>query len=382
MKPQAPGPPCQRQPEATDRIRRRRSKRERDRRRFGGCAGGVGRVTFPGSQRPAPPLAGPSLERPAAPLGVVITRQRLSRDHRGLFNREVKSVSVERLLGSGEGGGRTCQGAGAAPDEGPPLPGPTPPLPGWRQLQGRRTKADVAPGGSGPGPSSPLRPPHVGELLGELRGQLPLPEAFPGRDLVQEARGVIMGALLAQHGRLPDLAQVLRGSQEQAAGPERESHGEWRQPGWESPAPPPPRETRRAEELPLLLGPSPGPLLTERMDGSLELPPSPQPPSPFFSSAQPERCGPWWGEAAAPAPTAFDMLKSIWLQPSPPPPPDPPPRDPPPLEPPWQWGPRAPIPLSCFPPSAALDWSPGPLAPRLLGRTSPEPWTFPRMKLY
>uniref|UniRef100_A0A6I8MXG4 Uncharacterized protein n=1 Tax=Ornithorhynchus anatinus TaxID=9258 RepID=A0A6I8MXG4_ORNAN len=355
MKPQAPGPPCQRQPEATDRIRRRRSKRERDRRRFGGCAGGVGRVTFPGSQRPAPPLAGPSLERPAAPLGVVITRQRLSRDHRGLFNREVKSVSVERLLGSGEGGGRTCQG-----------------------LQGRRTKADVAPGGSGPGPSSPLRPPHVGELLGELRGQLPLPEAFPGRDLVQEARGVIMGALLAQHGRLPDLAQVLRGSQEQAAGRTRNctSFSTFPHRGWG-------RDSGvrggclRNVALSHAFSTS-----FPQMDGSLELPPSPQPPSPFFSSAQPERCGPWWGEAAAPAPTAFDMLKSIWLQPSPPPPPDPPPRDPPPLEPPWQWGPRAPIPLSCFPPSAALDWSPGPLAPRLLGRTSPEPWTFPRMKLY
>ncbi|XP_038623497.1 proline-rich protein 19 [Tachyglossus aculeatus] len=372
MKPQAPGPPCQRQPEAKERIRRRRSKRERNQRRFGNGA------AFPGSQRPnrdRPPPAGLA----ASTTGVVITRHRLSRDHRGLFNREVKSAAVERLLGSGEGGARTCQGAGAAPDKGPPPPGPTPPPPGWRQPQGARSKENVAPGGSGPGPPSPLRPPEVGELLGELRGRVPLPEAFPGRNLVQEARGVIMGALLAQHGTLPDLTQVLRGSHEQAAGTERERHKEWREPRWKSPTPPPPRETRRAERLPLLLGQSPGPLLRERVDGSLELPPSPQRPSPFFPSAQQERGGAWWGEAAGPPPTAFDMLKSIWLQPSPP---DRPPRDPPPLELPWQWGPRASIPLACFPPSAALDWSPSPLAPRLLGQASPEPWTFPRMKLY
>lgn len=83
------------------------------------------------------------------------------------------------------------------------------------------------------------------------------------------------------------------------------------------------------------------------------------------------------GAAWAP-PTAFDLLKSIWLVATPPPPrpwevstPQPPPHPPSPL----------------LPRTSALDWSPNPPIPQsslswMVAQSSPEAWSFPPMRLY
>ena len=82
--------------------------------------------------------------------------------------------------------------------------------------------------------------------------------------------------------------------------------------------------------------------------------------------------------AACGPPTAFDLLKSIWLV------------DTPPSPRPWGIGPPQPLPQ---PPSpllsrtSALDWSPSPPAPLpslswVVARSSPEAWCFPPMRLY
>lgn len=85
---------------------------------------------------------------------------------------------------------------------------------------------------------------------------------------------------------------------------------------------------------------------------------------PFLPSVS-SPSGAAWGP-----PTAFDMLKSIWLIATPP--------HPQPL-------PQPPSPL--LPRTSALDWSPDPPAPLLslswvVTQRSPEAWSFPPMKLY
>lgn len=90
-------------------------------------------------------------------------------------------------------------------------------------------------------------------------------------------------------------------------------------------------------------------------------------------SSLPSPSGAAWGP-----PTAFDLLKSIWLVATPPPPR------------PWGVGPpqllpQPPSPL--LPQSSALDWSPSPPAPLpslswMVAQSSPEAWSFPPMRLY
>lgn len=138
---------------------------------------------------------------PTAPKLVVITQGRLSREHRGLFNHEVKSLDVSRLLSSGSLEPGT-----------PALPAKSSPSPGWAHKPASQSmgKENQVPGGSGPGPPSPPELPSLGQLLGELQCQLILPQAFPRRNLVQEARDAILGTLQACHGCVPDLTLVLR----------------------------------------------------------------------------------------------------------------------------------------------------------------------------
>ncbi|XP_036598958.1 proline-rich protein 19 [Trichosurus vulpecula] len=353
-------------------IRHRRTKRERNQARAsrGSSAGG------PRTPRARPRCSlahrDPALG-PPAPQPVVITQGRLSRAHRGLLSNEVKSLNVDRLL------------SGLAEEASSPPPGETldptattaPPLqPTWGEEPSPlppKGKENEAPGGPTPGPPSPRT------LLEELQLQLHLPGAFPRRSLIQEARGEIIGAMLAHYGELPDLGQVLRGLREQGAGPEPRSQEEWRMVprGRDHSDPQVLVESRRRRrrkgkrELVFTLGATPSPPSTEK---SLVLPPDPWVPSP---SPPPPTLGPERGETTWGPQTSFDVLKSIWL-----------PATPPTCAPPWQWGAGvAPHPSACFPNSEALDWSPSPPAPMpglpwFVSRSSPEPWTFPRMRLY
>lgn len=162
-----------------------------------------------GSRRPLthqdPPVTsqGPPVA-PTVPKVVVITQGRLSREHRGLFNHEVKSLDVARLLSSGSLEPGT-----------PSLPTKRFSSPSWAQEPApqSRGKENQVPRGSGPGPPSPPELPGLGQLLEELQCQLVLPQAFPRRNLVQEARDAIVGTLQACHGCVPDLTLVLRDCQ-------------------------------------------------------------------------------------------------------------------------------------------------------------------------
>ena len=104
--------------------------------------------------------------------------------------------------------------------------------------------------------------------------------------------------------------------------------------------------------------------------GSLAPPRGPWPPY-FPSLSSPS--GTAWGP-----PTAFDLLKSIWLVATPPPP--------------RPWGVGLPQPLPqpsspLLPRTSVLDWSPSPPSPLpslswVVAQSSPEAWSFPPMRLY
>ncbi|XP_049649173.1 proline-rich protein 19 [Accipiter gentilis] len=195
--PSGPGP-------GPGRIKRRKTKRERDTAKFGrkvpsGRQRGAGlppRRLLPlwGGRPPASPLP--------APKTVVITQNRLCQ-HQGMFNREVKSVNVERLLSP-------CPGQDLGPPSKPPLPRDPSPAP----------EGDPHPSEQDPLPSSPQAPQTEGEkgvpaeltlreLAGRLRAILGHTMAFPGRDLVGERRQAILAALLHRHRALPDLSLLL-----------------------------------------------------------------------------------------------------------------------------------------------------------------------------
>ncbi|XP_072464017.1 proline-rich protein 19 [Notamacropus eugenii] len=350
------------------RVRHRRTKRERNQARAS-RGPGAGGSRAPRARPPRDPTVGPPASQP-----VVITQGRLSRAHRGLLSNEVKSLDVDRLLSG------LVEEANSPPPGEPPDPvaatAPPPQHPTWGEEPSplpAKGKENEAPRSPTPGPPSPQA------LLEELQVQLRLPGAFPRRSLVQETRAEILGAMLAHYGELPDLSQVLRGLREQRAGPEPGSPEEWGMVprGQDHPDPQALVESRRRRrrkgkrELVFTLGATPSPPSTEK---SLVLPPDPWMPSP---SPPPPILGPERGEMTWGPQTSFDVLKSIWL-----------PATPPTCAPPWQWGARgAPHPPACFPNSEALDWSPSPPAPVpglpwFVSRSSPEPWTFPRMRLY
>ncbi|KAM9633245.1 proline-rich protein 19 [Trichechus inunguis] len=370
MDPRGPAPQPFQQPEKLGRVRRRKTRRERN-------------EALVGSRRPAsrqdPPVASrePDVTRqkppvalrnpvaPAAPKLVVITQSRLSREHWGLFSHEVKSLDVARLLSS-----RVLEPGT------PPLP--TRPSPSLESTQEpapqSRGKENQLPGGSGPGPPSPPELPGMGQLLQELQCHLILPQAFPRRNLVQEARDTIVGTLQACHGCVPDLALVLRDCQPPLPGTKpRDPEGRRMTPSWtnspeQAPGEGQQRRRRGAKELNFNMAHASSTPTAHR--ASLAPPRGPWPP-PLPSLPSPS--GATWSP-----PTAFDLLKSIWLVATPPPPR---PRG---IGPP-QPLPQPPSPLLCR--TSALDWSPSPPAslPSLswvVAQSSPEAWSFPPMRLY
>uniref|UniRef100_A0A5F9DVK2 Proline rich 19 n=1 Tax=Oryctolagus cuniculus TaxID=9986 RepID=A0A5F9DVK2_RABIT len=356
------GQPFQR-PEKPGRVRRRKTRRERNEALMGSRRPLAHQDPPVASQDPPPPLRDPVA--PSVPKLVVITQGRLSREHRGLFNHEVKSLDVARLLKSGSLEPGT-----------PPLPSKPSPSPGRVQESAPQSKdkENQVPGGSGPGPPSSPELPGLGQLLGELQCQLILPHAFPRRNLVQEARDAIVGTLQACHGCVPDLALVLRGCQPplqgtKPVGPERRRMT----PSWINDAEQTPGEERQrrrpgTKELAFTMPRASSTPVAPR--GNLAPPRGPWPPPlPSFSSPSKVAWGP---------PTAFDLLKSIWLVGTPPPPQ------------PWGVGPPQPLPQlpsPLMPRTSALDWSPSPPAPLpslswVVAQSSPEAWSFPPMRLY
>ncbi|XP_012613976.2 proline-rich protein 19 [Microcebus murinus] len=349
--------------EKPGRVRRQKTRRERNE-ALVGSRRPLARQNAPVASQD-PPVAFRDPVATSAPKLVVITQGRLSREHRGLFNHEVKSLDVARLLSTG-----------ALEPCTPPLPTKPFTSPDMAQepaLQSRG-KENQVPGGSGPGPPSSSELPGMGQLLRELRCQLILPQAFPRRNLVQEARDTILGTLQSCHGCVPNLALVLRGCQPplpgaKPGGPEKQRMT----PSWiDSPEQVPgegrQRRPQGTKELTFTMPHTSSTPTAHRV--SLAPPRGPWPP-PLPSLPSPS--GVAWGP-----PTAFDLLKSIWLVATPPNPR------------PWGISPPQPLPgpLSpLLPRNSALDWSPSPPAPlpslsRVVAHSSPEAWSFPPMRLY
>ncbi|XP_032341856.1 proline-rich protein 19 isoform X1 [Camelus ferus] len=363
MDPRGPAPKTFQRPEKPGRVRRRKTRRERNE-ALVGSRQSLAHQDPPVASRD-PHMVLRNSVAPAAPKLVVITQGRLSREHRGLFSHEVKSLDVARLLSSGSLEPRT-----------PKLPTKFSPSPGRAQEPApqSRGKENKVPGGSGPGPPSPLQFPDLEQLLEELQCQLILPQAFPRRNLVQEARDVIVSTLQACHGCVPDLTLVLRSCQPPLPGTKPGGPEERRMtPSWINSPEQAPREGRqrrqkKTKELNFTMPHTCSTPTVHRV--SLAPPKGPWLP-PLSSLPSPSEMA--WGP-----PTAFDLLKSIWLIATPPPPR------------PWGVGPpqllpQPPSPL--LPRTSALDWSPSPPAPLpslswVVAQSSPEAWSFPPMRLY
>ncbi|XP_003799526.1 proline-rich protein 19 [Otolemur garnettii] len=360
MDPRGPAPQPFQRPEKPGRVHRQKTRRERNKALVGSLRP-LARQNPPVTSRD-PPAAFRDPVAPIAPKCVVITQGRLSREHRGLFNHEVKSLDVARLLSSGV----------LEPDT-TPLSTKLSPSPGKVQepaLQSRG-KENQIPGGSGPGPPRSLEPPGVGQLLRELQCQLNLPQAFPRRNLVQEARDAIVGTLQACHGCVPNLSLVLRDCQPPLPGAKPQGSEKRRMtPSWTNSSDQATGQKRPqgTKELTFTMPHTSSTPTTHRV--SLAPPRGPWPP-PLLSLPSPS------GAALGP-PTAFDLLKSIWLVATPPTPR------------PWGVGPPRPLlhpPSPLLPRTSALDWSPSPPAPLpslswVVAQSSPEAWSFPPMRLY
>ncbi|XP_039368693.1 proline-rich protein 19 isoform X2 [Mauremys reevesii] len=244
------------------RVKRRKTKRERNSAKFGrNAAGGPGcrmlqRMPAPGwsshcaGHAKSTPL--PAIQRVSGSRPVIITQHRLSQ-HLGMFNREVKSADIERLLDPRSeretetetsaalpgaisqawdpcAPGQTC-----APDRqhgtSTPAPhaagqGPQPTAaPAARELgpthsetaavetgesQAERPapldeKENVPPSGAEPGGATAA----MRELAQELQTHLDLTSMFPGRNLISERRQTILSTLLDRHQTLPDLSALM-----------------------------------------------------------------------------------------------------------------------------------------------------------------------------
>ncbi|ELW71055.1 proline-rich protein 19 [Tupaia chinensis] len=349
-------------PEKPGRVRRRKTRRERNEALLGSRRPLVGQDP-PVSSRDLP-VAPQDPVVPTAPKLVVITQGRLSQKHRGLFNHEVKSLDVARLLSSESLEPGILQ-----------LPTKPSPSPGGAQVPASqsRGKENQMPGGSSLGPSSSPELPDLVQLLGELQCQLLLPQAFPRRNLVQEARDTIVGTLQACHGCVPDLALVLRGCQLPLPGTKpgdlarRRSAPSWINTTEQAPGEGRQRRQQGTKEFTFAISHTSSAPTTHRVN--LAPPRGPRPP---LLPSLPSPSG------ALGPPTAFDLLKSIWLVATPPPPQ------------PWEVSPPQPLPQPpspLLPRTAALDWSPSPPAPLpslswVVAQSSPEAWSFPPMRLY
>lgn len=170
-----PGASLQRNQQPVPKCKRLRTKRERNAAKFGpkGPLGGSRRgPPVPPRWLQPPPWGGLALGSPlAAPKPVVITQNRLC--HRGLFQHEVKSLDVRRLLTPGP-----C-GDGPAP-------------------------APIEEGETGGVPAEALR-----ELVASLASLLGSFGVFLGRELVSERRRSLVAALRRHRRGPPDLGVFL-----------------------------------------------------------------------------------------------------------------------------------------------------------------------------
>ncbi|CAH7381618.1 proline-rich protein 19 [Phodopus roborovskii] len=341
--------------EKPGRIRRRKTRRERNKALVSSHRPLARQDPSLSSREPSATLQ--DRVASAAPKLVVITQGRLSREHRGLFNHEVKSLDVARLLNNGSL--EPCN---------PPLPTKSScsPVRVQEPATPSRGKENQVPGGSGSSPPSSPELPVLGQLLEELQCQLTLPQAFPRRSLVQESRDAIIRTLQGCHGCVPDLAMVLRGCQSPL--PEMKPKAPVRQRTTPSVVSVPEHALRegrhRTQQGTKRFSFTTPHTCRSTPSHRVSLLPPPDHQLPFLPSVS-SPSGPAWGP-----PTAFDMLKSIWLIATPPPP---------------QPLPQPPSPL--LPQTSALDWSPDPPASLrslswVVTQRSPEAWSFPPMKLY
>ncbi|KAM6033156.1 proline-rich protein 19 [Theristicus caerulescens] len=298
--PHPPGP-------GPGRVKRRKTKRERDTAKFGRKVPGAGRRGAGPPPRRLPPLWArrPAASPLPAPKTVVITQNRLCR-HRGMFNREVKSVDVERLLSPGQDAAPRSEtplpgGPSAAP-EGDPRPAEPPPS---------RPEAPRSQGERG-GPAEP--PPR--ELAGRLCALLGGTRAFPGRDLVGERRRAILAALLRRHRALPDLSVLLA---HRTRGADAAPPGRWspQTPEWElsrSAERGDFGEQKRSWDSTPPYSSTPGPLRAIA-DGTPTYPARPDTPSPIFRGDGRKRETPFsWtsGEEDDPRPGSPAPLFQAW----------------------------------------------------------------------
>ncbi|KAM9114729.1 proline-rich protein 19 [Pangshura tecta] len=240
------------------RVQRRKTKRERNSAKFGRkVADGPGcrmlqRMPAPGWSSHfaghAKPTPLPAIKRVSGSVPVIITQHRLSQ-HLGMFNREVKSADIERLLdprseretetetsaaipGAVSQAWDPCaHGQTCAPDRRHGTSAPAPhaagqgPQPTARELGSTHSetaavetgesqaelpapldeKENVPPSGAEPGGATAA----MRELAQELQTHLDLPSTFPGRNLISERRQTILSTLLDRHQTLPDLSALM-----------------------------------------------------------------------------------------------------------------------------------------------------------------------------
>ncbi|XP_066229705.1 proline-rich protein 19 isoform X2 [Saccopteryx leptura] len=324
MDPRGPAPQSFQKAEKPGRVRRRKTRRERNKALLGSRQQLAHQDSSVASRNSPMDLQHPAAS--TAPKFMVITQGRLSREHWGLFNHEVKSLDVARLLSNGSLEPGT-----------PTLPTKTAPSPGRAHKPAPQTRGKEN-------------------------------QAFPRRNLVQEARDAIVGTLQACHGCVPDLTLVLRDCQPPLSGikpgdPER------RRINIPEQAPEEGRQRRRwgTKEFAFAMPDTSNTPTAHRE--SL----APKGPWPLTLPSLPSPSAVAWGP-----PTAFDLLKSIWLVATPPTS--------------QSCGVRPPQPLPqppshLLPQTSALDWSPSPSVPQhslswTVAQSSPESWSFPPMRLY
>uniref|UniRef100_A0A8C0J4E8 Uncharacterized protein n=1 Tax=Chelonoidis abingdonii TaxID=106734 RepID=A0A8C0J4E8_CHEAB len=206
--PPGPSPPLYLQ--RPGRVKRRKTKRERNSAKFGRDAAGgpggrmlqrmpaLGWSSHCAGHAKSSPL--PAIERVFVSMPVIITQHRLSQ-HLGMFNREVKSADIERLLGPRSEQETETETSAAIPGAisqawDPCAPGQPSPL---------DEKENVPPSGAEPGGATAA----MKELAQELQTHLDLTSTFPGRNLISERRQTILSTLLDRHQTLPDLSALM-----------------------------------------------------------------------------------------------------------------------------------------------------------------------------
>ncbi|XP_072409525.1 uncharacterized protein [Chiloscyllium punctatum] len=213
----APGQSCK----AAVKVKRRKTRRELNRAKFGRDLGekpsrrkpwaqGAGKASGCHCQRARAEPG--SAAKPSARSSWVITQNRLTQRHLGIFNKEVKSVAAERLpLSDGQADARESapHTAKDASLGGTPLPGKeVTPLPA--PVEEPRSPTPE-PARKGCQPTATHRPPApVDEVAQKLLRALGTQRAFPGQTLVRQTQQQLLELLVKRHGRWA--ARLLEGN--------------------------------------------------------------------------------------------------------------------------------------------------------------------------